>query len=57
MSDITISKDALSEAIRATFNAIDSSDRHGIKDTDLTRLIEILYNESLLTNPSDQKKS
>lgn len=57
MADITISKDALSEAVRAAFNAIDPSDRQGIIDEDLTALIEILYNKSLLANPSEQKKN
>jgi hypothetical protein len=57
MADITISKDALGEAVRAAFNAIDPSDRQEIIDEDLTALIEILYNKSLLANPSDQKKN
>jgi len=57
MADITISKDALSEAVRAALNALDSNDRQGIMDGDLTMLIEILYNQSLLVNPSDQKKN
>lgn len=57
MGDITISKDALSEAIRAAFSAIDIGDRHGITDRDLGELVEILYNKSLLANPTEQKRN